>query len=84
MDDKTVPYIVYESAMSRMERTIKRLWILCMVLLAVIIGSNIAWLYYESQFEDIVTTITQEVEADGNGNAVINDGIHIDGTGEAD
>lgn len=77
MDDKMVPYIVYESALSRMERTIKRMWILCMILVAVIVGSNIAWIYYESQFEDIVTTVTQEVESDGNGDAIINDGVHI-------
>ena len=83
MDDKTVPYIVYESAMSRMERVIKRLWVLCIILIAIIIGSNIAWMYYESQFEDVVTTVTQEVEAGENGNATINDGVHInDGTSE--
>lgn len=84
MEDRTVPYIVYESAMCRMERTIKRLWILCIILIAIVLGSNMAWIYYESQFEDVSTTVTQEVEADGNGNAIINDGVHINGTGEAD
>lgn len=85
MEEKNVPYIVFESTMTRLERTIKRLWILCMVLLAIIIGSNIAWIYYESQFEDVVATVTQEVQADGNGNAEINDGIHINnGESEAD
>lgn len=85
MKDKSVPYIVYESALARMERTIKKLWILCIILLAIIIGSNIAWLYYENQFEDVVTTVTQEVESDRNGNAIINDGIHInDGESETD
>lgn len=66
MDEKTVPYIVYESAVSRMERIVKRLWILCIILIAIIIGSNMAWLYYESQFEDIV--VTQETEAGGDNN----------------
>lgn len=84
MEDRTVPYIVYESAMCRMERTIKRLWILCIILIAIVLGSNMAWIYYESQFEDVSTTVTQEVEADGNGNAIINDGVRINGTGEAD
>lgn len=79
-EEKNVPYIVYESTMARMERTIKRLWLLCMVMLAIIIGSNIAWIYYESQYEDVSTTVTQEVEADDNGNAIINDGVHINGT----
>lgn len=72
MEEKTVPYIVFESTMTRLERTIKRLWILCMILLAVIVGSNIAWIYYENQFEDVV--ITQETEAGGDNNYVGEDG----------
>ena len=46
------------------ERTIKRLWILIILLVVLLFGSNAAWLYYESQFTDEV--ITQEVtqEAD--------------------
>lgn len=46
------------------ERTIKRLWILIILLVVLLFGSNAAWLYYELQFTDEV--ITQEVtqEAD--------------------
>ena len=73
MDDKMVPYIVYESTLARMERTIKRMWILCMILVAVIIGSNVAWIYHESQFEDI--SVTQDVDT-GNGDA------NVSGTGD--
>ena len=43
-----------------------------MILLAVIVGSNIAWIYYENQFEDVV--ITQETEAGGDNNYVGEDG----------
>ena len=61
-----VPFIVHESAMARAERTIKRLWILALVALALLVGTNGAWLWYESQFEIVETTeVTQE--ADGNG-----------------
>ena len=44
------------------ERTIKRLWIVILVLIIALIGTNDAWLYYESQFEDVVWT--QEVVQD--------------------
>ena len=44
------------------ERTIKRLWICVLVLIIALIGTNGAWLYYQSQFEDVVWT--QEVVQD--------------------
>ena len=65
---QSVPYIVYESAMARCERTIKRLWILVLVVVLLLVGSNVGWMIYESQFETITET-TQEVwqEADSGG-----------------
>ena len=45
-----IPFIAHESAMARMERTIKRLWILLMILVVLLVGSNVAWIIYESQF----------------------------------
>lgn len=84
MDERNVPYIVHEGAMARMERTIKRLWILVILLAVFLVGTNAAWIYYESQFETVETTqeIYQDVDAGENGRAVITDGIHIDGTSE--
>lgn len=58
---ENVPYIVHESAMARMERQIKRLWIALIVALAMLFGSNIGWIIYESQFE------TFYYEQDGEG-----------------
>jgi hypothetical protein len=66
-----VPYVVHESDMARLERTIKRLWILLLVLIVLFVGSNGWWIWRESQFEDI--TITQENE-DGYNNFIGNDG----------
>lgn len=54
------------------ERTIKRLWICVLVLIIALIGTNAGWLYYESQFEDVVTTTTYEADATDGGNAVAN------------
>lgn len=69
-----VPYVVHESAMARMERTIKRLWILAIILIVLLFGTNAAWLYWESQWETVETTeITQENES-GYNNYIGNDG----------
>ena len=59
---ETVPYIMHESAMARAERGAKRLWIVIILLIVMLVGTNVGWLIYESQFEDLV--ITQEVEQD--------------------
>ena len=83
----SIPYVAYEGPMSRFERTIKRLWVLCIILIVLLAGTNGAWIFYESQFEDVVTTneITQDVDTNDGGNAVINDGVHIsNGTSETD
>lgn len=78
-----VPFIVHESIMARMERTIKRLWILCILMFISLIITNGMWVCYENSFEDTITTeITQDLNADGGGNAIINDGVHINGTSE--
>lgn len=76
----TIPYYVHESGMARAERTIRRLWILCIILIALCAVSNYAWLRYEMSFEDVVTTqeITQDVDT-GTGDAIINDGVHVNG-----
>ena len=63
MSDKetaTIPYFVAEGMFDRQSLTIKRLWIMCILLIVLLVGSNIAWIYYESQFEDFV--VTQENE----------------------
>lgn len=65
-----IPYIVHEGEMARTERTIKRLWILCIVLIFMLVATNGAWLWHESQFEDVVTTI--EADATDGGNAIAN------------
>lgn len=62
--DNTVSYLVYESALARAERTIKRLWITCMVLIALIVVTNAMWIWYNNQFEDISTQISSEAVAD--------------------
>ena len=63
-----VPYIVHEASMARLERTIKRLWILLIVMLILFVGTNAGWIIYESQFEIVEKTSTIEQDASGSGN----------------
>lgn len=77
MDEKSVPYIVFEGEMARNERHIKRLWILVIILAVMLVGTNIGWIVYESQFEDIV--VTQENE-DGYNSYIGRDGDITNGT----
>lgn len=69
---ESVPYIVHESSMARMERQIKRLWITVLVLIAMLVATNGAWIWYEIQFSDIETTI--EAEQDGSGVNIVSGG----------
>ena len=68
---ESVPYIVHESDMSRLERQLKRLWIVVLVLIFLLVGSNCAWLWYESQFETIETVQEVIQEADNGENHFI-------------
>jgi hypothetical protein len=69
---ESVPYIVHESSMARMERQVKRLWISLVVCIAMLFACNAGWLIYESQFE----TIAYEQDGDGINN--VNLGEHGD------
>ena len=63
---ESVPYIVHESSMARMERHIKRLWITVLVLIAMFVATNGAWILYESQMETIYQEVTQEADTGTN------------------
>lgn len=52
-ENRNVPYIVYESAMVRAERTIKKLTIVAVVALVLMFVTNIAWIYEWTQFDTI-------------------------------
>lgn len=55
---------------SMAERVIKRLWVLIILLVVLLFGSNAAWIAYEAQFTDEVWTF--EATADGDSNAIAN------------
>lgn len=68
MDERMIPYFSHEGDMARMERANKRLWIVILVLIAALIGTNAGWIYYESQFQ--VVEEKTEIEAEQDGSAV--------------
>lgn len=79
-EQKNVPFIAHESIVACLERSIRRLWILCILLVILLVATNGAWIWYNSQFEYF--TVTQENE-DGYNNFIGNDG-EITNNGKAD
>lgn len=61
-EEKTIPYIAHESEVARLERIIKRLWILCIIIFLAFVISNGAWIWYENQWEDV--SVSQEITQD--------------------
>ena len=76
---ESVPYIVHESSMARMERQVKRGWIALIVAVCLLFASNAAWLYawcqYDYSSEEIVTVDGK----DGVANYIGNDGDIVNG-----
>ena len=68
----SIPFFAHEAETARLERVNRRLWLTLLVVFLAFVGSNFAWIVYESQFTELVTTETYEASADGNGTAVAN------------
>ena len=82
MDERNT--YIHDAYISMAERTIKRQWVTIILLVLMLFGTNIAWLWYESQFETVTTTtVTQDLKSDS-GNAIINDGVHLYGESNTD
>lgn len=71
MEEKTIPYFSHEGDMARMERTNRRLFIVVLVLIAALLGTNAGWLYYESQFTDEETMKIEAEQETSDGNNYI-------------
>jgi hypothetical protein len=71
----SVPYVVHESSMARAERQAQRLIAIIILLIVLLVGSNIGWLVYESQFETVETNETViEATQDGEGVNIVGGG----------
>lgn len=76
---ESVPYIVHESSMARMERQTKRLWVAVVVAIVLLFASGAifayAWLQYDYSSEE---TIYQQ---DGEGTNIIGNSNEVDNYG---
>lgn len=71
MDDRNT--FIHDAYISMAERTIKRQWITIILLILLLFGSWIGFIYYESQFTDEETT-TIEATQDGDGLNMVSGG----------
>lgn len=69
-----VPYIVYEGAQARHERTIKRLIVIIIIAISMLFASNAIWVYVWSQYDTIEYDYTQ----DGRGVNIIGSENEVD------
>lgn len=72
---------IHDAYMSMAERTIRRLWIIIILLIILCATSNVAWIIYEDQFQTVDCSdveAMQKIKADENGNVIINDGVTVD------
>ena len=80
-EPESVPYIVHESSMARMERQVKRGWIALIVAVALLFASNVLWLYAWMQYDYSSEETIVDVNSDdgGNANYIGNDGDIVNG-----
>lgn len=69
MNEDNFRYI-WDAESAKNERHAVRQWVLIIILTVALIATNLAWVIYENQFEDI--TITQDGYAEGNGTNYLN------------
>jgi hypothetical protein len=66
-----VPFVVHENMRAQMDLQIRRLIRVIVLLVVLLVGSNMAWLFYEEQFE---TVRVQQENDRGINNFIGNDG----------
>ena len=78
--DYSIPYYVHQDEMNRMDQSHKRVekgiitasLVIILILFGAFVGTNAYWVWNEHQYEDVVTTVTQETSSEGGGDAIIN------------
>lgn len=71
--DKPVPYVVFESSQTRLDKIIKRLTIALIVAVVMLFLTNLAWLIAFNQYE-YVSDETSIITKDGATNFIGKDG----------
>ena len=71
-EENNVKYYAIDVIVERFDRINRRLIAVIILLVVLLVGSNIAWVIYENQFEDMSIEVQQESEKGTNNFA--NDG----------
>lgn len=82
MNLPNVPYLAHEEEMTRMERSVKRWFIGWIITFIALVLTNIGWVVYENQYQDVVTE-TYTAETDQGGTAVANGSGEVSINGES-
>ena len=61
MEDKTIPGFFHEADMARMERSIRRAWIIAVIAVILMFLTNAFWIYEWCSYDEVIT----DVEIDG-------------------
>lgn len=69
MKEKDTSYYAMDMTTLAFEQTNKRMFMLCVLLIVLLLSTNIGWLIYETQFEDVVETTTIDAEQTAEGNS---------------
>lgn len=56
----TIPYVVYEQEKAHQHKLNVKLFAIIIILIIALLGTNIGWIIYESQFEVVGETQTSE------------------------
>lgn len=84
MEKKTISSeTAHEIIVAVMERQVKRLFILCIILFIALVGTNAYWIWNENQYQDVVTE-TYTAETDAGGTAIANGDGSVTVNGESD
>ena len=79
---ESVPYIVHESSMARVERQVKRGWIALIVAVCLLFASNAAWLLAWASYD--YASYEATTDDGGVANIIGNDGDIYNGYGETE
>lgn len=85
--DYEIPYFVHQDDMNKLDQSHKRVekWLIgfMIAIFIALIGTNAYWIYYEQQFEDVVTE-TYTAETDQGGTAIANGDGTVTVNGESE
>ena len=85
--DYNIPYFVHQDDMNKLDQSHKRIekWLVgfAVALFVALVGTNAYWIYYENQFQDVVTE-TYTAETDQGGTAIANGDGSVEINGESE